>query len=721
MGAPEEASIKNALLPFQQLPKGALNFPCQTQMGTASEGECALKVEAMRKEDCSWHPCRVSFSPTECGLIIEFESQDFENMLLHDEEALECLRFRSVPLQGDDCSRIKEGVHVLAAHKSQFRSCFYDAKVEKVVRVRHSKRIHCRCTFTIKWLCQDLENTLTVPSSSIMKLAPESIIVHPAVAMFLKSVKQIHLCSACPCPTILEESDGELDLNKLLEKQVEEISSSANAFKDGILEDILLEVKVNTKGDGPCNAEVSKVSISHVQVPCDHNQNQVNTPTQNPTKLHMDMQLDDQSPPGPSFGEELLENRSHLSPLAARAALASLMSSDDKHIALDGMKMFNSSVFKDRPTKDEVSLERSDGSILIVPESLGMVNPLSSTESRPQLVAFSSEVTTKVNRNDKTVSEHLDFGVNLGCLSTERNLSQPTKAARITRSASWKGTVIQNNDIRKKACFEDMSFRATANKRRFTRSAVNGKREHFIVEDKRFSDVTEPDSPEGSPFLPESSVSKESSRISTEKKAISSPLDAGSHILTEGGKRKQMSHAVKTLQQNEGCVNELKMLSIRICVSFPTLTVIFTSQFLSQYQSICYAYLALGFYHVFFILDDLINFAITSDLYKVLIKGLVISIRSISWLGDYAHPIVPMRAHAPKPWAATHLVDHILSRTEEGINFFQEARAAVFSQTKVSPQDSLTKQVLASPSESLNIQVPAVQQQSWPEVTLVLF
>lgn len=76
-----------------------------------------------------------------------------------------------------------------------------------------------------------------------MKLAPESIIVHPAVAMFLKSVKQIHLCSACPCPTILEESDGELDLNKLLEKQVEEISSSANAFKDGILEDILLEVK----------------------------------------------------------------------------------------------------------------------------------------------------------------------------------------------------------------------------------------------------------------------------------------------------------------------------------------------------------------------------------------------------------------------------------------------------------------------------------------------
>lgn len=81
---------------------------------------------------CLYEVCFLYDSPTECGLIIEFESQDFENMLLHDEEALECLRFRSVPLQGDDCSRIKEGEHVLAAHKSQFRSCFYDAKVEKV-------------------------------------------------------------------------------------------------------------------------------------------------------------------------------------------------------------------------------------------------------------------------------------------------------------------------------------------------------------------------------------------------------------------------------------------------------------------------------------------------------------------------------------------------------------------------------------------------------------
>lgn len=71
-------------------------------------------------------------SSAEDGLLIEFGSQDLEDMLLHDEEALTCLRFRSTPLQGDDCTHIKEGECVLATHKSHFKSNFYDAKVEKV-------------------------------------------------------------------------------------------------------------------------------------------------------------------------------------------------------------------------------------------------------------------------------------------------------------------------------------------------------------------------------------------------------------------------------------------------------------------------------------------------------------------------------------------------------------------------------------------------------------
>ena len=98
--------------------------------------------------------------------------------------------------------------------------------------------------FTFKWLHQDLEGeTFTVPSSSIMKLATNCINVHPVVAVFLKLVKQIHSSCASLFPTVLEETDGELDINKLLEKQIEDIRNSANAPKEGMSEDILLGVK----------------------------------------------------------------------------------------------------------------------------------------------------------------------------------------------------------------------------------------------------------------------------------------------------------------------------------------------------------------------------------------------------------------------------------------------------------------------------------------------
>lgn len=53
-------------------------------------------------------------------------------MVLNKDEALMRLRFRSAPLQGDDCSHI-QGKHVLCIHKSPFKSHFYDAKVEKVL------------------------------------------------------------------------------------------------------------------------------------------------------------------------------------------------------------------------------------------------------------------------------------------------------------------------------------------------------------------------------------------------------------------------------------------------------------------------------------------------------------------------------------------------------------------------------------------------------------
>ena len=91
-----------------------------------------------------------ALSSAEDGLLIEFGSQELEDMLLQDEEALTCLRFRSTPLQGDDCTHIEEGEHVLATHKSQFKSRFYDAKVERyisspsrVIAWKNSKDLFC--------------------------------------------------------------------------------------------------------------------------------------------------------------------------------------------------------------------------------------------------------------------------------------------------------------------------------------------------------------------------------------------------------------------------------------------------------------------------------------------------------------------------------------------------------------------------------------------------
>ncbi|RXH80547.1 hypothetical protein DVH24_004461 [Malus domestica] len=78
----------------------------------------------------------------------------------------------------------------------------------------------------IEWLYQELKGQ-TVPSSSVTKLASKSIVVHPIVVAFLKSAKQMDLNGASPLLVMHEEFGFELDLNKLLEKQIEEINISA--------------------------------------------------------------------------------------------------------------------------------------------------------------------------------------------------------------------------------------------------------------------------------------------------------------------------------------------------------------------------------------------------------------------------------------------------------------------------------------------------------------
>ncbi|OMO66242.1 hypothetical protein CCACVL1_21252 [Corchorus capsularis] len=220
-----------------------------------------MELEAKRKDDSSWHPCRVSLSSSGDSLIVNFGSQEMEDMVLKKEEVLMHIRFRSMPLQFDDCCHIEEGERVLANYNSKSKNLFLDAEVEKVERIRHSKR-GCRCTFLIKWLDHDLKGqSVSVPSSSIMKLATKSISSHQVVHKLLKQEKVSCLSLTSPLSAILEGTDDE-DLNKLLEKQIEKISKLADLPQKEFPEDILWRNRAENVTTGVANSSAeSKTAV----------------------------------------------------------------------------------------------------------------------------------------------------------------------------------------------------------------------------------------------------------------------------------------------------------------------------------------------------------------------------------------------------------------------------------------------------------------------------
>ncbi|KAA8516446.1 hypothetical protein F0562_016739 [Nyssa sinensis] len=544
--------------------------------GSNCTAEDAVELEAMRKEDSSWHPCQVSLSSCGVGLIVNYGSNDSEDIIVNEDEAFMRLRIRSVPLQGDDCSHIQQGEHVLATQKSQSRSLFFDAEVEKVIRVRHSKKIHCRCTFMIKWLHQDLKGgTLTVPSVSIKKLATKGINAHPKIAAFLNIVKPLNCSSTSPLASIVEDVDYETDLHELLEKQIEEISNAADASKKKISEDILLGVEVDTRGQIQCRSvAASMVSKSLVQIPLDQNQSKRFTRSRN--KLQREMEVKDPPLTIPSVQEELSESRSPLNPLAARAALASLMSnlpenlefsiyheeekgctysSDNtthKHVAvqsLNGIISNNSSYRDSLSMSDKLSSEPAAASIPFVPDPNNIVKSHISTLSapvKPRVVDMSSQIVTKEKENENKTSEITTSIGSFTCLIAERNLSQPTKATRVTRSAIKKGTGIPNDDTERKTCVEEMKLQPSTNTRRITRSAVHKEKEFQTVEVKQATEdnisakYTALDSADQNVALLDSCVLKEKKSVASPLVAeIELPLEEESNSLAEKEKGKK--------------------------------------------------------------------------------------------------------------------------------------------------------------------------------------
>lgn len=72
------------------------------------------------------------------------------------------------------------------------------------------------------------EETLTVPSKSVMKLSNKDIDSHPVFAAFLTSLTCRNSVEVPSFLDLLEETTCETDLHGLLEKQIEEISKSAD-------------------------------------------------------------------------------------------------------------------------------------------------------------------------------------------------------------------------------------------------------------------------------------------------------------------------------------------------------------------------------------------------------------------------------------------------------------------------------------------------------------
>ncbi|KAK9055505.1 hypothetical protein SSX86_026588 [Deinandra increscens subsp. villosa] len=349
-----------------------------------------LELEAMRTDDYSWHPCQVYFSQNGAGLVIKYENSDSEDIMESEKEVMTRIRARSLPLQNDDCAHIKPGEHIVVRQNSQSENGFFDAEVEKVVSVRHSKRTNCRCSFMIKWLQQDLNGeSLKVPSSSVMRLANKSIDNHPTILAFLDAVELNNSSFFCSSPPLNIASDFDMDLHVMLEKQIEGIKNSVHGSKKRIRDEILgLEVYTHEQLK-EINISMPDVKEPEIQVP---------------------------------------DNRSPLNPLAARAALASLMSTRINDI----------SKITEIPLETEVT--------------------------RKQDRTLKKSLFSKSKSSDNIKAEDKDISKNVGQVKQDK--TNPKNETRLTRAKIQKVEAIpdDNNESSKKP--------SPVSKKRFTRSNI---------------------------------------------------------------------------------------------------------------------------------------------------------------------------------------------------------------------------------------------------------
>lgn len=413
-----------------------------------------LELEAMRKDDCSWHPCQVHFSPDDATLVIKYGNNGSQDTLLSEKEALMRIRVRSLPLQDDDCNHIKPGEHVVVNRSSQPEGGFFDAEVEKVQRVRHSKRMQCRCTFKIRWLQQDLNGgSLTVPSSSVMRLANKSINNHPTISAFMDEMllSNSDFSSMSPQLTVVNAID--LEFHDLLEKQIEGIKNSVHCSKKKIRDEIMgledvrePEIQIST-------------DTSHLRRSNRSQEEPRRADVKNPSSPVI---------PSPST-EEVPDNRSPLNPLAARAALASMMS-----------KLPQSSLNEEERkglTDEEGKVLKS--SILARYSSSGIDDFFDKLSSETEVTTKPIRIAKKPLFSGHSKAEGSDFSKNI--TQPKQDKMNPATGTRLTRATVKKVKGIPDDNIERSSCVDGNKL-STATNRRFTRSALCNEGESVTIE-----------------------------------------------------------------------------------------------------------------------------------------------------------------------------------------------------------------------------------------------
>ncbi|KAL0338328.1 UNVERIFIED_CONTAM: hypothetical protein Sangu_1354900 [Sesamum angustifolium] len=461
-----------------------------------------VELEAMRKDSYSWHPCKVELSFTSgnlawcsvlqvrmkrknqfdrsegLGLIVKYGDNIWEEMITDKDRVLARVRVRSMSLQGDDCFSLQRGDHVLATRHPHAKGIFFDARVEEAIRVRHSKRIHCRCSFIIKWLHQALEEeVLTAPASAIMKLATKSINLHPTISTFFSMLESSNGLDTFPHSTISDSLNWEMDINLLLEKQIEEISNPTNVPQKKIRNNFLSGLEVDLKGQSH-----ARVIDASVKDPCD---------TETVRKQSMETLLGNAAAI-PLIEQEFTESKSLLNPLAARAALASLRSKfpqsaelsvksnveeeylTNKHNSCKSMCGSKHCVFSSvefSSNTDDVSVKVSAILGGKSPSYPSIMKTLFPTSSAPQIVEF-ADVSSRVQVN----------GTEKKNKNSDKKITQPS-GIRLTRAQSRK-----NSGMHESTQMTNTMETRSSKLRRLAHSTVDDEAEKIEVNDPNLED-----------------------------------------------------------------------------------------------------------------------------------------------------------------------------------------------------------------------------------------